>query len=692
MNKIAVIVFSFLLSGFTTFSQNVVLLDEQFNDNNNAWPIEATPEGITASIKNGEMVILNTTNERAILSIDLKKEDFAHLNYSIELKISMHSGSSSTGFGLVWGENSEENDFSDFLINSKKMMCIKHKRKQQGDTTLLSWRKIGLNGKGASNILKIDKEGNQTSFYINNELIHHHADMFLKGSKIGIIVDGKGTVYASGIKVIQHLDAINDIVSNKMDLERTKLGENINTKYGELSPVVSPDGSKLCVVRSKHPSNTGAGQDQDIWCSDKVDDEWSLMKNLGTPVNDKYNNFLVSIAPDNNTMVLGIGVGSGGISSTEKEHAGWAVPEKQRVIDYMNLSNTVSFYATSDNQRLLMAVQRLPGYNGKDDVYGEKDLFVSVKDEDGNWGKPVNLGAVINTYGDEDTPFLAADNKTLYFASNGHPGYGAMDIFVTKRLDDTWTNWTKPKNMGEVINSRDFEQGYMLDAKGTYAYFSVRGDIYQLKNPFKPEPVVLVYGKVIDEKTGKPMSAEITYYDLDTDEKLGSAVSNDETGEYKIVLPYGKNYTFSANEDKFFAVSENVDTRHLKEYTEMEKNLTLAPIVKGEVIQLHNIFFGTGKAELLDESKHELDKLYDFLKDNPDVKIEISGHTDNVGDAEANLKLSHDRAFAVMDYLINRGSNKKQMTEKGYGETKPLVPNDTDENKAINRRVELEIL
>jgi outer membrane protein OmpA-like peptidoglycan-associated protein len=246
--------------------------------------------------------------------------------------------------------------------------------------------------------------------------------------------------------------------------------------------------------------------------------------------------------------------------------------------------------------------------------------------------------------------------------------------------------------MGSVINSRDFEQGYMLDAKGEYAYFSVRGDIYQLKNPFKPEPVVLVYGKVINEKTGEPMAAEISYYDLDTDEKLGTAVSNDETGEYKIVLPYGKNYGFSANQEKFFAVSENIDTRHLTEYTEMEKNLTLTPIIKGEVIQLHNIFFETGSATLLGESKHELDKLYKFLDENPDVKVEIAGHTDNVGEAEANLKLSHNRAFAVMDYLIKKGINKKQMQEKGYGETNPLVPNDTDENRAINRRVELEIL
>ena len=123
-------------------------------------------------------------------------------------------------------------------------------------------------------------------------MIHHQSDLFLKGSKIGIIVEGKATLYVNGLKVIQHLDAINDIASNKMDLERTKLGENVNSQFGELSPVVSPDGTKLCVVRSKHPKNTGGGKDQDIWCSDKINGDWSLMKNLGEPVNDKYNNFL----------------------------------------------------------------------------------------------------------------------------------------------------------------------------------------------------------------------------------------------------------------------------------------------------------------------------------------------------------------------------------------------------------------
>lgn len=679
MKNFVGVIFLLVTVMFSSIAQNVVLLDDNFNDNSSGWGLKKDGD-LKVTITDGELEVVNQSDSRAVVSLDLNKEDIDNLDYSVEVKLRKKSGASSVGYGLVWGENTAGSDFYDFLINDKKMMCVK-----QVDDFLRPWVKIDLNNKGGANILKIDKEGNQTHFYINNELIHHESDLFLKGSKIGVIIEGKGSISVTGLKVIQHLDAINDIASNKMDLERTKLGDNVNTKYGELSPVVSPDGSKLCVVRSKSPDNIGAGRDQDIWCSDLEGGEWSIMKNLGEPVNDKNNNFLVSISPDNNKMVVGIGIGTGGIATTKKDHSGWAEPKKEKIADYMNFSNTVSFYATSDNQRLLMAVKR-------NDGYGAKDLYVSTKDEKGNWSKPLNLGPVINSFGDEDTPFMAADNKTLYFSSNGHPGYGKQDVFVTKRLDDTWTNWAKPQNMGPVINSKNFEQGYMLDAKGEYAYFSVKGDIYQLKNPFKPEPVVLVYGKVIDEKTGNPIEAEITYYDLDTDEKLGSAISNDETGEYKIVLPYGKNYTFSANQDKFFAISENIDTRHLTKYTEMEKNLKLAPIVKGEVIQLNNIFFDLGSANLLNESKHELDKLYNFLEDNPDVKIEIAGHTDDIGNDEANLILSHDRAFSVMNYLIKKGSNPKQMQEKGYGETRPLVPNDGDENRAINRRVELEIL
>jgi outer membrane protein OmpA-like peptidoglycan-associated protein len=317
------------------------------------------------------------------------------------------------------------------------------------------------------------------------------------------------------------------------------------------------------------------------------------------------------------------------------------------------------------------------------------------------------MGAVINTPKVEFAPFLASDNKTLYFASNGHRGFGESDIFYTRRQDDTWTNWSSPENIGKSINSFGWDGYYAISAKGDYAYFiSTAGvlnkmdfnptdeDIFRisLSKEAKPEPVVLVKGKVINSRTRQPIDADIFYESFPIMDEKGIATSDPVNGDYKIVLPVGKKYGFRAEAKGYIAVSRNEDFSTVSEYKEITRDLELTPLKVGETVQLNNIFFVQSKAEILPDSEPELERLLKLLSDNPLLEIELVGHTDNQGPSSANLQLSEERALSIVKYLIENGIDKKRLEFKGYGGTRPIASNASEESRHKNRRVEIKIL
>lgn len=486
--------------------------------------------------------------------------------------------------------------------------------------------------------------------------------------------------------------------------EMENLGSKVNSEYSELQPVISPDGLVLYYDRKNHPGNTCGESDYDeIWYSIlQSDGSWGSAQNIGSPLNNCDNNWVNAITPDGMRMLVngvyayGQGTTTSGVSISKFRRTGWFHPSAQKVDDYYNDNDYVSFFLSSDGNVLFQCVQR-------DDTYGDRDIYVSFrkKEDDNEWTKPLNLGPTINTAGTEDRPYLAADGRTMYFSSYGHPGYGSSDIYVSKRLDDSWTNWSTPKNMGPKINTSGYESGYSVPASGEYCYFSStdnsfgNSDIVRVKlegEEAKPDPVVLVYGRVLNQETEEPVSAEIIYNYLPEGDEAGVAYSNGNTGEYKIVLPKGSNFSYAAKAEGFYAISENLNLLELEEYAEIERDLYLAPIKVGTVVRLNNIFFEFGKATLMEASFMELDKVVLLMTDNPKLELEISGHTDDVGSESDNLKLSQNRAQAVVDYLTQNGIKSSRLIAKGYGESSPLIENDSDENRARNRRVEFKIL
>lgn len=487
------------------------------------------------------------------------------------------------------------------------------------------------------------------------------------------------------------------------DYKPENLGPKVNSKYEELQPYITPDGTKLFFTRSDHPENTEHPKEtQDIWfCKLEDDGTWSNAKHLGMPFNTKRYNTIFSQTPDGNVRMIrgffedGKFVGPG-FSMSYLTEKGWSDPEGVKMKNYEKMS--VGKYSgaclLNDYKTMVLYFSEVEGSD-------KSDLYVSFLNDKGKWSQPKSLGSKINTSQyTETTPFMAADGVTLYFSSNRPGGYGSNDIYMTKRLDDTWQNWTEPKNLGNTINSNDWDAYFTITAKGDYAYMVSNKNSYgssdivriKLKEDVKPNPVVLIKGKVIDKKTNQPVQGNISYITLPEGVEVGTATSSPGTGEYSIILPYGKLYAFKASSKGYYSVNENLDVRDLKEYKEIKQDLYLVPIEVGQVVRLNNIFFETAKATLMPESFNELDNVVKLMKDNPKLEIKISGHTDNVGSDDYNLKLSDDRAKSVYEYLISKGVAKERLSYKGYGETQPVADNATEEGKTMNRRVEFTII
>lgn len=477
---------------------------------------------------------------------------------------------------------------------------------------------------------------------------------------------------------------------------KENLGPGVNSKYEELVPIISMDGKTLYICRQFHPDNLGVSRwndDQDIWYSTlQSDGTWSEAVNMGAPLNNFNPNAVCGISSDGNSLlVFGIYEPTSpirtGVSISFRKMNGWSLPTPMLIDRYYNRSNFSTFFISGDGKYLMYSIER-------DEGYGERDIYISFRLDEFTWSKPLNLGNNINTALNEDSPYLAADNTTLYFASEGRGGYGKRDIFFTKRLDDTWTNWSEPVNMGPDINTAGDDYHFRIPASGDYAYMvsnnPERGDrdIYRIKLvKEKPDPVVLVYGKTLDLITKKPVQAKIHYEILPEGKEAGTALSSPVDGKYSIVLYFGKRYAFRAEAEGYYPISDYIDLNIDPKYKEVERNLYLAPISDTFSITLKNIYFEFDKYVLMEESFPELNRLVAFLKQFPGRKILIEGHTDNMGTHDYNIRLSQNRAQSVAEYLIGQEIAKSRISTKGYGATQPMVPNDTDENRAMNRRV-----
>jgi outer membrane protein OmpA-like peptidoglycan-associated protein/tetratricopeptide (TPR) repeat protein len=467
------------------------------------------------------------------------------------------------------------------------------------------------------------------------------------------------------------------------------LGEAINSSESEYFPSMTLDGSEMIFTRRIK------GYNEDFFSSRFTNNSWETAKTLGAPVNTPQNEGAQIIAQDGQWLVFTgcnrpDGFGSCDLYISYQTGEGWS--------EASNLGGTVNSdqwesqpCLSPDKKELYFASRRFGGLGGS-------DIYVCRLQSNGKWSSPENLGPSINTNGDEQCPFIHADNQTLYFTSNKWPGYGDDDLFYSRKGPNN--SWSNPINLGYPINTISREGTLFIAANGITAYYASdrndsRGglDIYsfELREKVRPYKTLWVKGQVTDKKTKKGLPSNVELVELTTGLPF-SKVQTDETGHYLMTLPVGKDYVFTVGRKGYLFYSDNFLLSQRSPDSTYEKNIALTPIESGAVVVLNNIFFDFNKFILKNESQAELDKLVQLMTENPTVKIEISGHTDSVGKAADNLKLSQNRAKAVVAYLVNKKIAAARLSFKGYGATRPVAPNKTEEGRARNRRTEMKVI
>ncbi len=489
------------------------------------------------------------------------------------------------------------------------------------------------------------------------------------------------------------------LVKDPIKIKIENLGNTVNSNYADYSPVITADQTTLFFT-SRRPESSGGQKDnegnffEDIYMSSKTKKGWSKATNIGTPINTNEHEATVGISPDGQTILIyKDDNGDGNIYSTSLKGDVWSAPVKLN--ENINSKHwEPSAFISADGNTMYFTSDRPDGFGGR-------DLYTSKKTPKGDWAMAQNMGSKINTPYDEDAPFIHPDGVTLTFSSNGHATMGGFDNFASLLSDGIWSD---PINIGYPINTTDDDIFYMVSPDGLKAYYSsFRKEGYGEKDNYvatfldrKETPLTLMKGIVTDEN-GKPADVEITVTDNATEEIVGIYHTNSKTGQYLFILPPGKNYNITYQQEDHLFYSENRDIPMETNYYEIYRPIMLPPLVVGSKITLNNIFFDFDKATLRPLSNVEIRNLVNLMKRNPTMKVEISGHTDNKGDHAYNQKLSNERAQAVVNKIIASGIDANRMAAKGYGETAPVAPNkkpngnDNPEGRQLNRRVELKI-
>lgn len=613
-------------------------------------------------------------------------------------------------WGLSWGRK-DAYKYAHFEVNSQKEFRVGYQLHGQFNT-IEPWKSKKNLIEGDLITLEVHKKDQTLFFLINNKQVYkmvyrafEQSGVALKSSSPKVVFKRFAIYQDMGpVHLVEGGDAVAGMVPQN-------LGKNVNSTYVDKSPTISPDGKTLYFVRENAKDGYGG---QDIYYSTRLEDQtWSVAKNIGRPLNNNSNNFVNAVMPDNNTLMA---INSYGRSTMEEVLAftyrtqdGWSTPTRKAIRKLQHVGRWVSFDLAADGKTIVFSMKR-------PDSYGGRDLYVSFLQADGNFSVPRNLGKTINTTGNEHCPFLAADGKTLYFDTDGHPGYGGRDIFMAKRLDDSWTNWERPKNLGPTINTKGADEGLVIPASGEYAYFvsdkdSYGGyDIYSLKMPkaLRPDPTALITGYVINCFDQKAIPTAILVYKNGALVEDAYARTNPQNGQFKLALAGGATYKVIAQYNEDYEKSNpdtiEIDLRDLEQYEERE----LEPIcfqakrkadtpVKIPIRAQHlpvfkTVYFDHDQYKLTELAVADLNKMADTLQAYPQINVAVLGHTDSNGSHSYNWTLAMNRSAAVIKYLEAKGIDRRRFVFKGFGETKPIDSNGTNVGRAQNRRVEFEAI
>lgn len=490
---------------------------------------------------------------------------------------------------------------------------------------------------------------------------------------------------------IEMCNTAKELMASPAQVIMENMGPLINSPYADYVPLINVDESIL-IFTSRRIGSTGNKTDlegeyyEDIYFSSRIDTLWTAPVSIGAQINTEKHDATVGLSADGSMLFI---YKVGDIYYCKQEGEQWSYP-----IPFNDNVNTrawePSASISADNDVFYFSSDRKGGY-GKRDIWRVKKLPTA------EWSLAQNLGPTINTIYDEDAPFIHPDSKLLYFSSQGHKSMGGFDVFYCS-IDENNT-WSKPVNLGYPVNTPDDDIYFVLSGSGEHGYISSireggigEKDIYRITYPGRSIPLTVMRGLILDE-VGKPMKAKIVVTDNETGEVIGVYNSNPATGKYIVILPPGKNYNFTIEGgDGYLFSSSNINIPNQQEFVVLEDTIALREIKLGEKTVLRNIFFDYNETELRPESRVELERIFRLMDENAQISIEISGHTDNIGSKKFNQELSEKRAQSVVDYLFERGVHLNRIIGKGYGFAQPVAPNDTEENRQLNRRTEFKII
>ncbi|MCS7084492.1 MAG: OmpA family protein [Bacteroidia bacterium] len=701
-----------------------VWVDETFEDNRRGWPTQSDAD-FTREIRNG-VFLLESKNTPGVALANFYLDDAKA--YAIETEFKFLSADAQGKFAVTWGGKGVS---AFYAVEIQAQGKVRLYRQVGSDTRVLA-EKAGEPVKKGVYTLKVwykasaassDKAGVKEPVFevsLNDkELFETPADKIF-GYFHGFFLTPKISVEIERFTVKQN-NKIRTVSTKISHSEKENLGPNVNTPYDDIAPVVSADGKTLYYSVQFSPENTGGPGDPDeIYFAElSYDGPPGKRQNIGRPLNNAAPNSVVSVSPDNNTLILLHQYDergeyrAPGLSYSTRVRSGWTTPKSIVIKDYYNLHRYNNFSLSPDRNTLVMALQR-------EDSKGEQDLYVSFLMPDGEWSVPKNLGVDVNTRGDETTPFIAADGVSLYFASDGRPGYGSKDIFVTRRLDSTWTQWSEPQNLGPLINTPNWDAYFTLPASGRYAYLVSnqntlgKGDIFRIELPeeIRPRPVLLLKATVTASDGKTPIGAQIEYSEAGSNKIAGSASANPKDGSFTLVLPAGKEYLVSLSAENGVKTAKKVSTQDVHVYTERTERFSLdvpapkteaeppppkspppptpAPVEKAKPERISGyIRFPFNQDAPVPGWEPELIRVAELIKSKPDKRIVVAGHTDSTGTDAYNMNLSLRRAEWVKNFLIQHGVEAGRIKVENRGEREPLLPNSTLYGRKRNRRVEI---
>lgn len=482
------------------------------------------------------------------------------------------------------------------------------------------------------------------------------------------------------------------------------LGSSVNSSSNELNVVVSPDGNKIFFTRAQHPRNIGGTSDKgDVWVTERTaSGGWTDATNMGRPLNDEGENRIIGFMDAGRAMLLH---SENGIGFSYNENGKWLKPTEFKIPYFRTLSKNISGSISNDGRYLLFAME---SYG----TYGVEDLYMCRLKGDGSWTSPKNLGSIVNSAYEERTPFIASDNKTLFFASNGRGGRGSFDIFMSQRLDETWQKWSEPVNMGKLVNTPGRELSFAFRQEAEFAYLISTqnsdgyGDIKRVKiTPnIEPEEIVedtvevvaieelekyiSISGVVRNKQSNKAVALANIKILTDPDSILYETTTDAE-GAFRLKVRESGTYEMGVTSKGYLGLELVLTDAEVLDKS--ARVYHLEPLSEGNTIQLSHVLFHQGTSNLIKGSEKELNLVVEMMRQNPEIEIFLSGHTDNQGKAVLNIKLSMDRVEVVKQYLISSGIDKKRVTGKGFGGSRPIASNANEESRKLNRRVEFTV-